>query len=204
MPKVTQIEKDGDPVDGMWQKQSTQGDAYKFVTADAGHAQIIHKDDNTTLPDGRARVTTGSDYLEFVLGFKYMVGLHQVAVDAIIDVYSGLLYGVPNRAIVDAARASWQSWPTTELDPAQIAYFQEISPDVLRVYNPGNYKIFQFSVPFTSLQAVSRARVIVDAQGDNAAMELLGDGDGILLKSRNGNRGLLRIDDGHNVKVEPK
>jgi len=44
----------------------------------------------------------------------------------------------------------------------------------------------------------------VDAQGDNAALELLGVGDGILLKSRNGNRGLLRIDDGLNLKVEPK
>lgn len=204
MSKVTQIQKDGDPVDGLWTKESTEGDAYKFVTADAGHAQIIHKDDNTTLPDGRARVTAGSDYLEFVLGFKYMVGLQQVAVASVIDVYSGLLYGVPNRTIVDAARASWSGWPTAELDPDQITYFQEISPDVLRVYNPGNYKIFQFSVPFTSLQAVSRARVIVDAQGDNAAIECLGVGDGILFKSRSGNRGLLRIDDGLNLKVEPK
>jgi hypothetical protein len=202
--KVTQIKKDGDPVDGMWQKQSTQGDAYKFVTADAGHVQIIHKDDDTTLPDGRQRVTVGTDYLEFVVGFKYLVGFHQLESFAVIDVYSGLLYKMPNRAVVDTARASWQSWPSAELDPDQITYFQEISPDVVRVYNPGNYKIFQFSTPFTSLQGASRARIIVDPQGDNAGVELLGIGDGILLKSRNGNRGLLRIDDGYNLKVEPK
>jgi hypothetical protein len=202
--KVTQIKRDGDPVEGMWQKQSTQGDAYKFVTADAGHAQIIHKDDTTTLPDGRPRVTTGSGFLEFVLGFKYMVGFHQLEAAAILDVYSGLLYRMPNRTIIDAARASWTGWPTAELDPAQVIYFQEISPDTLRIYNPGNWKIFQFSVPFTSLQASSRARIIVDAQGDNAGVELLGDGDGLLLKSRSGNRGLLRIDDGYNLKVEPK
>jgi len=202
--KVTQIKKDGDPVDGMWRKQSTQGDAYKFVTADAGHVQIIHKDDSTTLPDGRPRVSAGSNYLEFVVGFKYLVGYHQLESFAVIDVYSGLLYKMPNRAVVDAARAAWPSWPSIELDPSQIIYFQEISPDVVRVYNPGNYKIFQFSTPFTSLQGASRARIIVDPQGDNAGVELLGVGDGILLKSRSGNRGLLRIDDGYNLKVEPK
>lgn len=204
MPKVVQILKDGDPVDGVWQKKSTQGDAYKFVTADTGHAQIVHKDDTTTLPDGRPRVSLVDPYLEVVLGFRYLVGFHQIECHAVIDVYSGLLYKIPNRATIDAAIASWSGWPAAELDPSRIIYFQEISPDTIRIYNIGSYKIFQFSVPFTSLQASSRARITVDAQGDNAGVELLGVGDGIMFKSRGGNRGLLRIDDALNLKVEPK
>jgi hypothetical protein len=204
MPKVVQVLKDGDPVEGIWEKKSTQGDAYQFVTAESGHVQIIHKDDTTTLPDGRARVTTGSDYIEVVLGFRYMVGFRQLQAEAVIDVYSGLLYGIPNRNTIDEARAAWLSWPISELRPTQVIYFQEISTDTVRIYNLGGRSIFQFSVPFTSLQAASRARIIVDAQGDNAAVEFLGEGDGILLKSRSGNRALLRIDDGMNLKVEPK
>lgn len=204
MSKVVQVQKNSEPVDGIWRKVSTEGDAYKFVTADSGHVQIVHKDDTTTLPDGRARVTTGSDYIEVVLDFRYLVGFHQIAADAVIDVYSGLLYRIPNKAVIEAAIAAWTGWPSADLDPAQVICFQEISPDTIRIYNLGGRKIFQFSVPFTSLQASSRARITVEAQGDNAAVELMGVGDGILLKSRNGNRGLLRIDDGLNLKVEPK
>jgi len=202
--KVMQIKKDGDPIEGMWQKQSTQGDAYKFVTSDVGHAQIISRNDNTILPDGRPRVLAGPNFSEFVLGFKFIVGFNQVEAHVNIDVRSGFFLKLPNRAVVDAAKSSWPGWPAGTLDPALMTYFQEISPDTIRIYNPGHNYIFQFSVPFTSLQASSRARIIVDAQGDNAAVELQGDGDGILLKSRNGNRGLLRIDDGYNLKVEPK
>jgi len=204
MSKVVQVLKDDEPVDGLWHKQTTQGDAYKFVTADSGHAQIVHKDDTTTLPDGRSRVTVGSNFIEVVLGFRYLVGFQQVNCNVITDVYGGLLYGIPNKTIIDDARASWSGWPSADLDPAQVMNFQEISPDTIRIYNPGSYKIFRFSVPFTSLQASSRARITVQPQGDNAAVELMGVGDGILLKSRNGNRGLLRIDDGLNLKVEPK
>lgn len=204
MSKVIQILKDGEPVEGLWKKETTEGDAYKFVTAEAGHAQIVHKDDTTILPDGRNRVSAGTGYIEVVLGFRYIVGFNQLEAKVALDVYSGLMQGIPNRTVVDAARAAWTSWPSADLDPAQITYFQEIAPDVVRVYNPGNFKIFQFSVPFTSLQASSRARVMVDPQGDNAGIELLGLADGILLKSRSGNRGLLRIDDGMNIKVEPR
>jgi len=44
----------------------------------------------------------------------------------------------------------------------------------------------------------------VDNQGDNAAVELLGNGDGILLKSRGGRRGLLRIDETLQIGVDPR
>lgn len=204
MSKVMQILKDGEPVDGLWQKRSTQGDSYKFVTADSGHEQIIHKNDNTTLPDGRSRVTIGSNYIEFVLGFRYIVGLTQLEVSVLPDIYSGIFHPIASRTVIDAARASWIGWPSGELDPAQVVYFQEMSPDTLRVYNPGAFRIFRFSVPFTALQAASRSRITVEPQGDNAGIELLGLADGILLKSRSGNRGLLRMDDGFNLKVEPK
>ena len=84
-------------------------------------------------------------------------------------------------------------------------YFSEIDEETVRVYNLGvNDKIIVFSVPHTSLQAVSRSRIIVSKQGDNAIIEALGAGDGLLLKSRSGRKGLLVIDDELGVAVIPR
>lgn len=219
MSRVTQVKRNGAPVSGLFLKLTTQGDAARFVGAETGYAQIIHIQDNTVLPDGRQRVTIGPNYsppnntpsyVEFVLNFNYFVGLNQIKAGLVDLGNTGRITSLINRDAIMRARVDWPDWYNppydTELDPNDqyTVQFQEISRDTIRVISPGSTRIFVFEVPHTALQATSRARVMVSNQGDNAAVELLGEGDGILLKSRGGRRGLLRIDESLQIGVEPR
>lgn len=216
MPRVIQIRKDGTPVRGLYGKIGTEADVFRFVSAESGHTQVIHRQDDTILPDGRSRVTIGPlhpspnntpSYIEYVLEFQYFVGLNHLQV-----LYNhpacGTFGSILGRTVIDRARQAWAGWESPpydgDLDPDNITlmHFQEVSPDVVRVMNPGIYKIFAFAVPHTSLQAVSRNRISVENQGDNRAIELLGQNDGIVFTSPNGRKGLLRIDDNLHIGVD--
>jgi len=218
MPQVKPVKVNGQPVPGLYQKVNTEGDAARFIGADSGYVQAVHKSDNTVLSDGRSRVAVGPlwpapnntpTYIEFVLGFRYFVGRNQLQV-ALIDSVTGRMTQVMSLSAINASRALWADWVNppadVDLDPASefLAHFQEISTDVVRIVNPGSSKVFVFYVPHTSLQATSRGRVVVDNQGDNVAVEMLGEGDGLLLKSRGGRRGLLRIDENLVIGVDPR
>ena len=61
-----------------------------------------------------------------------------------------------------------------------------------------------FFVPHTSTPAENSARVIILQQGDNVALEMLGEGDGIMLKAPNGRQGLLRLGNNLALSVLPR
>jgi hypothetical protein len=214
-----QVKRNGLPVSGLFLKAVTQGDAARFVGAETGYVQIINLHDDTVLPDGRRRVTIGPNYsppnntpsyVEFVLNFNYFVGLNQIKASLLDAGDTGRLVPLLNRQAIYQARLDWPAWQNppydTVLDPTDqyTVQFQEISRDTIRIISPGTTDIFVFEVPHTSLQATSRNRIMVSNQGDNAAIELMGEGDGILLKSRRGRRGLLRIDESLQIGVEPR
>jgi hypothetical protein len=217
MSKIVQVRKDGSPVQGLFRKVNTEGDAYRFVGAETGQAQIIHVDDDTVLSDGRSRVESGPawptpngtpKYIDFVLKFKYLVGKNQLMVNQ-ISIPSGFMRGILSREALEQARQDWAGWTNppydTILDPAgeDVRTFEEMADDVVRVYNPGQDKIFAFIVPHTSLQAVSRTRITVDNQGDNRAVVLLGEGDGIVFTSPNGRKGILRMNNALSIGIDP-
>lgn len=217
MSKIKQVRKDGVPVQGLFQKTNTGGDAYRFVGAETGYAQIIHVDDDTVLPDGRDRVTSGPAwpapnntprYIDFVLAFKYLVGRRQMMVRQ-VGIPTGFMRGILSREALEQARQNWAGWTNppydTILDPSgeDVRTFEELSEDVVRIYNPGSDKVFAFVVPHTSLQAVSRTRITIDNQGDNQAVVLLGEGDGIVFKSPSGRQGILRMNDALSLGVDP-
>jgi len=217
MSLMVQVRRNGIPVPGLFMKRGTEGDVFRFVGAETGHAQIIRIQDNTVLPDGRNRVVVGPNhpppnntpqYIDFVLGFKYFVGLHQLDV-GIVGVPRGTVQPIVAREVIDRARQDWAGWANPpydgELDPDSAAptYFQETAPDVVRIVNPWQAGIFVFSVPHTSLQAVSKNRITVENQGDNRAIELLGQNDGIVFTAPDGTRYLLRIDNSGHLGVDP-
>lgn len=202
--KVKQLKVNGVPVPGAFEKESTEGDVYRFIAAESGHSEIIHRGD-TRAGKVTAHLSASPPYYEFTLGFKYFVGLHQLHV-ALLSVGSGKATPLPNLADIEAARGA--GWPTpSDLDPSSpsVQYFSEVSEDVVRVYNLGSAdRIVWFSVPHTSLQAALSGKVIVNSQGDGVIMEGLGDGDGILLRSPLGRKGVLAIDDDLGLTVKPK
>jgi len=208
MAHVAQVKVGGAVVRGLYRKVDTEGDAYRFVTAEAGSTQIIHKNDTTVLPDGRQRVTVGATWRDYVLEFPYLIGIDQLEVH-IVDNTNGVMSRLPGRITIERARAAWLppgSWPSALLDPASLSlcYFEELSSDTVRVYNLlSGYDTVHFSLPCTSLQGAVRERVQVKAQSDKIAIELLGDGDGLVLHAPGGKRGMLRIDDELNLGVDP-
>lgn len=218
MPQVMPVKVNGQPVVGLYQKINTEGDASRFVSAESGFAQAIHRADDTVLDDSRSRVVIGPlhpapnntpTYIEFVLGFRYFVGRNQLQA-ALVDPTTGRMALIMSESAINASRALWAGWSNPpesgDLDPTSdfLAHFQEVSTDTVRIINPGSSRVFTFFVPHTSLQAASRGRLVVDNQGDNVGVELRGQGDGVLFMSRGGRRGLLRIDENLVIGVDPR
>lgn len=202
MPQIKQETLNGVAVPGLFKKSSTEGDQYRFVDSETGHRQIIHRDDATSVS---AYLSGTPPYYAFDLDFRYIVGKKQLMV-GIVNPTTGYVQMMMNFADIELAksRAGWPAVPSPDIDTNTIFFYSEESDHIVRVYNMGTEKLVQFSVPHTSLPAASRSRIIVNAQGDGVAEEFLGDGDGIILRSRNGNKGLLTIDDELNIGVDPR
>jgi hypothetical protein len=75
---------------------------------------------------------------------------------------------------------------------------------VVRVYHVTTSDIVMFRVPHTSTPAETSNKVIVLRQGDQVAVEMLGEGDGILFVAPNGRRGLLRMDNNLKLTMLPR
>jgi hypothetical protein len=216
MSRIVQVRKNGEPIQGLFRKLSTEADVFRFVGSESGKVLLIHKNDSTVLPDGRQKVTIGPnypapnntpEYIEFVLDFQYFVGLNQL--QALYVPQSGGAMGfILSRSAIDRSRQAWSGWDggayDADLDPDDplTRHFQEISPDTVRVMNPGVLRVFGFMVPHTSLQATSRNRLTIENQGDNQAIDMLGRNDGIVFTSPSGKRGILRMDDNFLVGVD--
>lgn len=204
MPQVLPMKVDGAVVRGVYQKISTEGDAYRFVTAEAGVAQIIYKNDPVRVTAGSGGAVTWRD---FVLDAPYLVGVNQLEVFLLSNT-NGLMNRIPNKLSLDQGRAAQgTNWPSGLLDPAtaSICSFEELTYNTVRVYNmpAAGFDTVLFSIPHTSLPGALRERVQIKRQGDRVAIELLGDGDGIVLRSEGGKKGILRVDDELNLGIDP-
>jgi hypothetical protein len=202
MSQVKQVTLDGTPIAGLFEKVRTEGDEARFVSSETGHSQIIHRDDSGRV---QAYLSATPPYYEFTLAFRYIVGKKQLRV-GVIDYTNGHTSYLLSLTDIQAARtdSGWPVSPVPDLDVNTIQHFAEVSDSVVRVYNLGTDKLLWFNVPHTSLPAASRNRIIVNEQGDGIAEEYLGDGNGLLLRSRDGTKGLVTIDDELNLRVDPR
>lgn len=204
MPQVLPMKVDGAVVRGVYHKVSTEGDAYRFVTAESGIAQIIHKNDPIRAVAGSG--SGGVTWKDFTLDAPYLIGVDQMEVFLVSNT-NGMMTRIPNSLTLYQARQANPSWPSALLNPALsgVVSFEEIAYDKVRVYNipASGYDAILFSVPHTSLPGALRERVQIKRQGDRIAIELLGEGDGIVLRSEGGKRGLLRVDDELNLGIDP-
>lgn len=187
----------GSQVKRVYRKVATDGDAYRFVTSDAGYSELIYNADP-------ARVVISATWRDFTLSFPYLVGTNQLEVHVVSNL-TGLAERLFSKAVLDEAKRVNGSWPGALLNPAAVCHFEEIAYNKVRVHRPPSpgKDVFMFSIPHTSLSGALRDRVQVKQQGDRIAVELLGDGDGIMLRSEGGRRGMLRIDDDLNLGVDP-
>ena len=113
--------------------------------------------------------------------------------------------------LVPAATGEWRmifDQATAQSDPnydaATTIYFTEDGEDVVTVANLTTNTDVAFVIPHTTIPAELREKVSVRDQGSNAAVELQGKGDGILMRSGNGASFLLRVDDSGNLVTEAR
>lgn len=200
MPKVNQVELDGAPVKGAFEKVSTEGDMFRVAGAETGKSEVV------SMADTSGKVVWGGAYADVTLGFPYLMGVHQVQVGK-VDPTTGHVAPLLDLAVVNEARARDGSEIPSTMDPAANASFlcfEELSPEAVRVYNAGATDVLWFGVPHTSTPAAVSSRVSVQRQGDNVAVEALGDGDGIALRAPNGRRGLVRLENNLKLNVVPR
>jgi hypothetical protein len=199
MPIIQQVKVDNEAIPGFYQKIPTEGDLHRFASAETGKAQFV------SMSDSSGRIVTGSGYLDITLDFRYLMGVKQLKV-AFVNANTGLAQIIPNAQDVSEARnKAGSNFPTSfDLSNASFVYYEEFATDVVRVYHVSASDILLFYVPHTATPAAISNRQIIDNQGDNIAIELLGDGDGLLLRAPNGRRALIRLTDNLNINVQPK
>ena len=101
---------------------------------------------------------------------------------------------VPNKSVKD----------TDPTFSEEETWFEEIDSSTVRVHNLRSDRVILCLVPHTAVAAVSKEKITVKNQGNNEGVELEGPGDGVLMRSPNGSRWLLRASDGGTVTMDPR
>lgn len=191
----------------VYDRVETEGDAIRFAAAENGHREMIHVNNTAVAANGIAKVTVESGSHLFQLDFDYIVGANQLEV-LIPNTYQ---YTSANRiefaqvASIDernqAALPGWTGPAASQIE----TYFEEVGSNTVRVYGvPSSPGIVLFRVPHTALPAALRGKVIVLDQGDQVAVELRGEGDGVIMRAPNGSKFLVRVDNSGVLTVEPR
>jgi len=209
MPNVTgHKDANGETVVNVFDRVATEGDAIRFLSAENGHRELISVRDTTVSSAGIPKVSKDGLSYTFQLDFDYIVGSNQLDV----HVPSGSAYSA-SPGYIEWVRVSSIDERNLTAQPGWLGpsasnfsvYFEETSSNSVKVYGitdpPG---IVLFSVPHTSTPAALRGKVIILDQGDQVALELRGEGDGVLLKAPNGSKYLLRVDNSGTLTVEPR
>ena len=173
-----------------YQKIVTDGDIDRFTGAAQGSREVVtFETTNTDI------FSEGNDNFLVTLHTPYLVGANQLLV------FHSYLNGdlaplFTTQEIVD------NGLPTT------LYSFEEVDSYTARIKAPSitdraNHR-FLFLIPHTSAPISVREKIIVRDQGDNRAIEFEGDGDGLLMKSPNGAKWLIRVDDSGNLVSESR
>lgn len=200
MPRIQEVQdQDGVTVVGAFRKVSTEGDVFRVVAAESGKRMLVSGQDSS------GKIVWGSGFADVTLDFIYLVGVNELEV-AVVDPVTGLGRSIINKAALDAAVARPGSAIPTTMDPSIAAFkaFAEVSPDVVRIYNLQASDVIMVSVPHTATPPSLSNRLSVQRQGDDIAMALLGEGNGLLMKAPNGRTALVRLENNLKINVVPR
>jgi hypothetical protein len=173
-----------------YQKLTTEGDIDRFTGAAQGSREIVtFETGNTAIFDEGS-----GDYL-VTLTVPYLVGTNQLWV---FHSYQA----EPLTPLFTSEEIADYSLPST------LYSFEEVDSYTVRIKAAGITRSadnrFLFLIPHTSVPISIREKIIVRDQGDNRAIEFEGDGDGLLMKSPNGAKWLIRVDDSGNIVAESR
>ena len=169
----------GDIIKNAMQKQATAGDIFRLDVREPGKIYTNNILANTTST--------------YTLPWHYQVGQNQLLVFAM-----NATTGTSGRFSLLLPTSLWGSG-------TPYLRYDELTSNTVTVYNAdvSNAYSLVFLIPHTSTPGQFASKVVVDPQGDRAGIELLGEGDGIILKSSpSGNKFLMRVDDEGNIGVQ--
>lgn len=178
---------------GFYTKIATEGDASRLVSSDTGYSEIQAQSDavDEVLPSTKS--------LLYTLSFSYLVGAKQLMVFTHVAGQQAWLL------VMEKSVAEQLS--TYDVDTT--LFFEEVDSTHVRLKNAhtntGETNCdFLFMIPHTAIPSETREKITVKDQGNNEAIELEGYGDGVLLRSSNGSKWLIRVDDSGNLITESR
>jgi hypothetical protein len=163
----------------------TDADAISFSSSDSGKELIILRTDLSTIGG-----ITNAYRLPSTM--QYQVGKHQLQVQAV---------NVDGTNLELLNYTTWQSVPGGAVIPT--CYFREYTSDLVQVETALTFDYIRFFIPHTATPGVFSSKVVVDEQGDDIGIQLLGNGAGIKLKSITGTDYILRVSDERTLIISP-
>lgn len=145
----------------------------------------------------------------FTLPFQYLVGANQliVGMEQGNDFLSTDILHGGFSILMDSTTLGAHVDFNDTVDP----YYEEIDSTTIKIFNMDNLipslstepgARFLFMIPHTSAPGERTDSVIVNAQGSGVGVELLGNGDGLVLRSDNGGRFLFKIDNSGHITTK--
>ena len=180
---------------GFYKKVETEGDSTRFSGVIPGSQVIID------IHDGNLVEAESTTTRLVTLPFSYLVGGNQLMVLAarVVSLPQGITgFVVVPQSDIETGIATAPTVTYEEVDSVTVRIIFSTAADISFSNN------FMFIIPHTATPSSARERIVVKDQGDNVSMELEGYGDGVLMRSPNGVKWLLRVDDSGNLVTESR
>ena len=181
-------------------RSRTNAEQLQFISAAAGDAYIFENTADAAERTFRGITASGVNQIDLLLPFNYFLGLKHINV-GIIDPNGATVTPLLRKLDYPVAGAGAGFYVGTALGGAAQS-FDEISSEEIRIYNTVPGDIFMVWFGHTAAPATLRKRVTVDNDAENIAVELLGSGDGIVMRSPDGSRHRLVVNNGGNIGTE--
>jgi len=182
-------------------KERTNAEQVRFLSAQSGDAYIFEM--TNVVADRTARGITipvgagiPANTIDVALPFNYFVGLKHIQVWA-IDLSSGVMSPLLRKSEYPGVGTTVD----TVLDPNAVS-FDEVRSNQVRIYNAFAGDVFRVGFNHTAAPAELGEKQIIKNQPDNIAIELQGEGDGIVLVTPAGRRVRVTVNDGLTLSVE--
>jgi len=177
-------------------RDRSNAEQLQFVSATSGDAHVFENTAVSADQVARGITVPAANTIDVRLPFAYFLGLKQLEV-YLFDFSTGKLAQILRKAdyppvgpLVDTALGG------------AARTFDELSSRDVRIYNTSPGDIFWAGFGHTAAPATLREKILVANQADNIAMELEGAGDGIVLRSPDGERHRILVNNGGNVSTE--
>lgn len=189
-------DENGNAIPHIFEKIVTGVEEQRFATGDSGKTYICTLADSSDPAYELEDPDDPSSLLkrDFALPFEYANGLGQL--DVSLSYNSGYFLNICNAD--EVPQPLWATFASTRF------MWREIAPNTVRLLNMNiltdggaseSNICIRFRTMYTSRPGSLTEKPVITTQGDGIGMELVGSGNGIVLKSADGSRYIMTVTD---------